>query len=709
MNTMKLLLVALALGTAMMAPAAAQKSDGGRAMLEAAKQKELVEGNLPAAIRQYQAIVDKYKQTDRAVAADALVAMAACYRKQGDAQANRILESVVRDYPEQKDAVALAQARLGAPTPVTRTGLANVQLWRGPKVDNTGSVSRDGRYLSYVDWDTGDLSLHDLVAGTDRHLTNNPVINDGTGRPKYDDFAQESTLSPDGTQVAFSWWNTAKDRFELRVLRLDAGASAKPRVLFDQPDIVWIGTFDWSNDGAWLAVAIQRKDNTGQLGLLNIAAGSLRILKSTPNNPFPVNMFFSPDGAFIAYDASTGAPASPGAPASQQRDVFIRAVAGGEETAVLRGVNDNVMGWTRDGRWLLFSSDRGGSNGIWSLPMVTGKPQGEPVLIKDVGNLRVSSLGVTRAGALIYEARPAGPHVEVASVDFETGKVLAPRKKLTDNDSYHSRAADWSHDGTWIAYVQERPGARSKLVLESLDTRTKRTFDPPIQGIERPRWTPDGGIVLQGRDAQGRQCLFRLDGQTGEVTPIVVPADGTGAFQASVSPDGRRIIYRRQGARENVVVERDLASGSERELVRRESMNGVSLSPDGRQFTFIERDAAARTSVLYVMAIDGGPARELVRMGPGRGALEQGTLENFAEWTPDGRRILFNKRQDYMSTWIVPASGGTPVQVALERGMLAAGRIHPDGRRIAFTALGSQPSEVWSLENFQGAPSPAKK
>ena len=678
-------------------------------MLEAAKQKELVEGNLPAAIRQYQAIVDKYQRTDRAVAADALVAMAACYRKQGDAQATRILESVVRDYPEQKAAVALAQARLGPSAPVTRAGLANVQLWRGPKVDNTGSVSRDGRYLSYVDWETGDLALHDLVTGTDRHLTSNPVIDDGTGRPKYDDFAQESTISPDGTQVAFSWWNTAKDRFELRVLRLDAVASARPRVLFDQPDIVWIGTFDWSNDGAWLAVAIERKGNTGQLGLLNTADGSLRILKSIPNNPFPVNMFFSPDGAFIAYDASSGALTVAGPPASQPRDVFVRAVAGGEETAVLRGVNDSVMGWTPDGRSLLFSSDRAGSNGIWSLPMVTGKPQGEPALVKDVGSLRVSSLGVTRTGALLYEAHLAGPHVEVASVDFETGKVLAPRKRLTDNDAYNSRAADWSRDGTWIAYVQERPGARSKLVLESLETHAKRTFDPPIQGFERPRWTPDGGIILQGRDTQGRQGLFRLDGQTGAVTPIVVPADGTGAFQASVSPDGKRVIYRRQGARENVVVERDLASGSERELVRRERMNGVSLSPDGRQFTFIDRDAAAQTSVLYVMAIDGGPARELVRMGPGRGTLEDGRLDNFAEWTPTAGESCSRRSRTGSSTWIVSASGGTPVHVALERGALAAARIHPDGRRIAFSASGSQPSEVWSLENFQPAPSPAKK
>jgi Tol biopolymer transport system component len=702
MNTMKLRLVAVALSAAMIAPAGAQHSDGGRAMLEAAKQKETLEGDLPAAIRQYQAIVDKYRRTDRAVVADALVAMAACYQKQGDAQAKRILQMVLRDYAEQKGAVALARARLGPTVSATRAGMVNVQAWRGPKVNNTGSVSRDGRYLSYVDLDSGDLALHDLVADTDRHLTHNPLVDDGTGRSKYADFAQESTFSPDGTQVAYSWWNTATRRFELRILKLSARAEAEPRVLFDQPDVAWIGTFDWSNDGVWLAVAIERQGNTGQLGVINTADGSLRILKSATGKVFPVKMFFSPDSVFIADDAS------PGAPANQPRDVFVRAVAGGEEMAVVaHAANDRLMGWAPDGRSLLFSSDRAGSMAIWSLPVAKGKPQGEPLLLKDMGSLRLSSLGVTRSGALLYAARP-GPQIEVAVVDFETGKLLAAPKTLRENDSYDSRAADWSPDGAWIAYIEERPGARAKLVLESLETHAKRTFEPPIQGFERPRWTPDGGIILQGGDAQGRQGLFRLDGQTGAVTPIVVPTDATGAFQASVSPDGKRIVYCRQGARETTVVERDLASGSERELVRRERVDVLSLSPDGLLFTFIERDPAADTSVLRVMATEGGPARELFRMGPGRRPLEQGRLGYLTEWTPDGRRILFAKIQDAVSTWIIPASGGAPVEVAHERALRAA-RIHRDGRRVAFQAGNGGPSEVWSLENFQSAPSTAKK
>jgi len=699
---MRLPLAALALGLAMMVPAGAQPRDDGRAALEAAKQKETLEGDLPAAIRHYQAVVDKYRRTDRAVAADALVAMASCYQKQGDAQAKKVLEMVVRDFAEQKGAVAVARARLGNISSGARAGMVNVQSWRGPKVDNTGGVSRDGRYVSYVDWPSGDLALHDLVADTDRHLTNNPLTDDGTGRPKYGDFAQESTISPDGAQVAYSWWNHATDRFELRILTLNAGSSAKPRVLFGQPDVLWIGTFDWSNDGAWLAVAIEREGNTGQLGLISTADGALRILESAAGKVFPVNMFFSPDSAFIAHDSS------PGAPANQPRDVFVRPVATGDKTAVVvHAANDRLMGWTPDGRSLLFSSDRGGSMGIWSMPMSKGKPQGEPVLLKDVGSLRLSSLGVTRSGALLYEAHP-GPRVEVAPVDFEAGKMVAPPKGLTENDSYDSRAADWSRDGTWIAYIQERPGARSKLVLESLDTRAKRTFDPPIQGFDRPRWTPDGGLILQGGDAEGRQGLFRVDGQSGEVTPIIVPTDGTSAVQASVSPDGTRIIYCRQGARESAVVERDLASGTERELLRRGRIDGLSLSPDGRRLTFVERDTAADTSVLSWVAVEGGTPHVLFEMGPKRGALEQGRLGYYTEWTPDGRRVMFNKIQDTLSTWIMPVGGGAPVMLAHELA-LRTPRIHRDGSRVAFNAGNGRPSEVWSLENFQPAPSTTKK
>src|SRR5256885_1889118 len=68
---------------------AAQKSDSAKVMLEAAKKKEVVDGDLNAAIQQYKAIIDKFKN-DRAVVADALVHMAECYQKLGDTESRKI-------------------------------------------------------------------------------------------------------------------------------------------------------------------------------------------------------------------------------------------------------------------------------------------------------------------------------------------------------------------------------------------------------------------------------------------------------------------------------------------------------------------------------------------------------------------------------------------------------------------------------------------
>src|SRR5262245_21681913 len=89
--------------------------------LQAAIRTETVDGDLNDAIRQYGAIVSKYK-TDRGVAAAALIRMGECYQKLGDVQARKIYEQVAREYSEQTDAVARAQARLGQSSPGVLAG-----------------------------------------------------------------------------------------------------------------------------------------------------------------------------------------------------------------------------------------------------------------------------------------------------------------------------------------------------------------------------------------------------------------------------------------------------------------------------------------------------------------------------------------------------------------------------------------------------------
>ena len=96
-----------------------------------------------------------------------------------------------------------------------------------PYVDlSVGTLSLNGRYLSSVDYDRGNLMLHDLVTGENRQLTS-----DGSGVPKQ--FAYQSAMSPDGTQVAYSWWHPFNGRdsssVDLRIVGVDGSA---PRVLY---------------------------------------------------------------------------------------------------------------------------------------------------------------------------------------------------------------------------------------------------------------------------------------------------------------------------------------------------------------------------------------------------------------------------------------------------------------------------------------------
>src|ERR1043166_7951135 len=138
----------------------AQTGDAGR-LLKAARNLELVDGDLNGAIKQYTAIGAKYAKSDRASAAMALIYLAECYQKKGDAEAHRTFERVIRDFSDQRDAVALARARLGT-SEARRTGIVTRQVWTGPKVDLLGSISPDGRYLSFVDWlNGGDLAVRE--------------------------------------------------------------------------------------------------------------------------------------------------------------------------------------------------------------------------------------------------------------------------------------------------------------------------------------------------------------------------------------------------------------------------------------------------------------------------------------------------------------------------------------------------------------------
>ena len=121
-------MVLLTLGSASLV--VAQTSDSAAVMLETAKSMEVIDGNLAAAIEQYEAIVSRYPDR-RPIAAEALLRMGGGYEKLGQARAREVYERLVRDYADQAEPVATARARLAAlaveptpPSPASPHGVA---------------------------------------------------------------------------------------------------------------------------------------------------------------------------------------------------------------------------------------------------------------------------------------------------------------------------------------------------------------------------------------------------------------------------------------------------------------------------------------------------------------------------------------------------------------------------------------------------------
>src|SRR6266567_9557027 len=103
-----LLVANLMLSAALLA--AAQKTP--ESMLGAALHQEEVQGDLKGAIAAYQKVVAA-PGVSRKTAADALVRMGQCYEKLGDSESRKIYDRVIREYADQREAVAVARARLG--------------------------------------------------------------------------------------------------------------------------------------------------------------------------------------------------------------------------------------------------------------------------------------------------------------------------------------------------------------------------------------------------------------------------------------------------------------------------------------------------------------------------------------------------------------------------------------------------------------------
>ena len=651
---------------------------------------EEAEGDLEKAIKLYQKILEQFPE-EREVAVKAQLQIGICCEKLGLKEAQEAFEKVVENFPEQEEEVKIARQKLRrllkakAVIEDKEKELAMKKVFTVAPRDLVGTPSPDGRYLSTVDWTTGDLAIKEISSGKLHRLTHQ--------RTDSSEYALISIWSPDGKKLAYSWMNK-EGFFELRIIGLDGSG---PQVLYQNRENITIKPYDWSSDGKYILAGIGEKQRVTQLATLSISDGSVQVLKEG----WIESGFFLPDGNFIIYDFVLLAQDSRG------NDIALIPVLGGEEILLVEHpAHDFSLGWDKEGKRFLFMSDRTGNMDTWTLEMKESRPQGKPYLLKkNMG--RITPLGFTDNGDLYYAIYTSMNDVYTASLNLEKNSLSTLPKRTEELFMGANGSADFSQDGKYLAYISRRtfgPGRfeSQAICILSLVSGKKRELFPDLMRMRFIRWSADGkNFFSYGFDKKGRTGLYSIDTQTGD-TDYILKSKNLEEFipELDVFPDGERIVYKKYergkagtGGIMSIRV-RNIQSGKEEEVYRKENAqesHHVALSSDGKWIAFDDRDQGR---VLKVIEIEGGEPRELYRMKSGD------TFTSFV-WRPKTREVFFTKGISGKPNqlWRVNAESGEAQRIDLNMRRLRQIRFHPDGKSFAFSA-GYIEAEVWVMENL---------
>ncbi len=657
------------------------------------------EGDLENAIKLFKEVISRFPE-NRKMAAKAQLQIGMCYEVLGLKEAQKAYKDVVTNYPEQAEAVRMARenlSRLQRVLDLSKPGVQEFsqrQVWAGNDVDNSGKISPDGRYLSIVDWGTGNLAVRDMSTGKNRNITT-------TGSWKTDamEFVNDSVWSPDGKQLAYNWEKNSIGLVELYIVNLDGSGS---RLLLQKDwksKWNWITPLDWSPDGMDVLVLLT-EGRHDQLALISVKDSSIHILNAIEGVDIgPMNAEFSPDGRFIVF----GYPQNK---TGREQNISIITSDGKQETHLVNHpADDLLMGWSPDGKWILFISDRTGIWDAWKIPMSDGNPQGEPVLVKRGIGL-VIPLGISTNGSFYYSTAGGKFDVFTAKIDPETGRVTeAPKKEPLPYEGFNTYPA-WSPDGRHLVYISMRERGERTLCLYNDDTGRVREID--LEGkfvyFSKPLWGQDNhSIFLPAYGEKRRKGIYKVDIQTNDVSPIIL-AEGDSfdtIWSRVFTQDGKSLFYINQKETGGVyrIIERDLQTGEDRILLETppNENNMLSLSPDGKQLALILREEK-NMRMLKVMPVKGGEPKELHR-------FELDGLEIVdLVWSPDGLYIYFVKMVSGFryELWRISAEGGQAENLDLTMNSFIGLNFHPDGKRITFASRMRDKitPEIWVMENF---------
>lgn len=441
--------------------------------------------------------------------------------------------------------------------------------------------------------------------------------------------------------------------------------------------------------------------------------GPTRAVKIDTDEGTWMSLDVSPDGRTIVFDLLG--------------DLYTLPIDGGEARSLTSGMPwDMQPQYSPDGKWVAFTSDRGGGDNIWVIPSEGGDAR---AITKEKFRL-LNSPTWTPDGQFIVarkhftKSRSLGSG-EMWMFHVAGGKGLQMTEKPNDQKDVGEPAI--SPDGRWLYYSQDTTPGKSfeynkdphagiyTIFRRDLEERRTERLLGGSGGAIRPTPSPDGSKLAYVRRIGLDTVLMVHELDSGREWPVYNKLDRDmqetwaihGVYPAmSWLADGRSLVFWAGGKIRRIDTESletkviPFHVADERQVLdslrfdidvhpktfRTKMLRWVEVSPDGK---FAVYQAVGH---LYLRDMATGKVRRVTR--------DDDVVEGHPAFSRDSSRLVYTSWDDdtYCSVRVVPTKGGRPKTITSEPGHYVDPVFSPDGKTVVFEKVrgGGTRSERWS-------------